>query len=115
MTYFHVRTDRRLSAEVVDALRDDIVDLLYLVRKTATTSMIDIQAGCNIRMGDGGAPCVYMEVKCAVMPRDEDIRAFSAAAATLFGEALGVELNRTYISFEQMPCCATGNALTGRR
>lgn len=115
MTYFYVRTDRKLSTEVVDALRDDIIDLLYLVRKTASTSMIDIQAGCNIRMGDGSTPCVYMEVKCAVMPKDDDIRSFSAAAATLFGEALGVDLNCTYITFEQMPCCATGNALVGKR
>lgn len=113
MTYFSVRTDRRLSAEVVDALRDDIVDLLYLIRKTAATSMIDIQAGCNIRMGDGGAPCVFMQVKCASMPQDGDVRAFAAAVAELFGEVLGVELNRTYISFETMPCCATGNALKG--
>ena len=111
MTYFFVRTDRRLSPEVVDALRDDIVDMLYMIRKTATTCMIDIQAGCNIRMGDGSASCVFMQVKCAVLPQNEDIRSFTAAVAELFVEALGVELSRIYISFEPMECCATGNAL----
>lgn len=111
MTYFHVKTDRRLSADVEDALRDDLVDLLYLVRKASTASMFEIESGCNIRMGDGGSPCVYLEVKCASMPEDKDVRAFAKAAAALFHEVLGVALQRTYVVFEPMPCFATGDVL----
>lgn len=111
MTFFQIRTDRRLSADVMDALRDDIIDLLYLVRKTAVTSMIEIQSGCSIRMGDGASPCVFMEVRCATMPADEDVRAFSRAAAALFREVLGAELHHTYVVFEPMTCYATGNVL----
>lgn len=111
MTYFHLKTDRRLSQEVEDALRDDIVDILYLLRKASGACMFDIESGCNLRMGDGGSPCVYLQVKCASMPKDEDVREFSRAAAALLGQVLDTELNRTYVVFEPMACFATGDVL----
>lgn len=112
MTYFHIKTDRRLSPDVEDALRDDMVDLLYLVRKPATACMFDMESSCNLRMGDGSAPCVYMDVQCASMPEDKDVRAFARAAAALFHEVLGTELKNTYVVFRPMPCFATGDVLT---
>lgn len=111
MTYFHLKTDRRLSQEVENALRDDLVDLLYLIRKASSACMFDIESGCNLRMGDGGSPCAYLQVKCASMPKDEDIRAFSRAAAALLGQVLDAELARTYVVFEPMACFATGDVL----
>lgn len=111
MTYFHIKTDRRLSADVENALRDDMVDLLYLVRKASGACMFDIESGCNLRMGDGSAPCVLMEVQCASMPADEDVRSFAKKAAALFYEVLGVELKNTYVVFSPMPCFATGDVL----
>ena len=111
MTYFHLKTDRRISREVEDALRDDMVDLLYLLRKASTACMFDIESGCNLRMGDGSSPCAYLQVKCASMPTDEDIRAFSRAVAALLGHVLDAELSRTYIVFDTMNCFATGDVL----
>lgn len=111
MTYFHLKTDRRLSNEVLDALRDDIVDLLYLLRKASTACMFDMESGCSLRMGDGSSPCVYLQVKCASMPPDEDIRAFSREVAALLSHVLDTELSRTYIVFDPMHCFATGDVL----
>lgn len=111
MTYFHLKTDRRLSQEVEDALRDDIVDLLYLLRKASTACMFDIESGCNLRMGDGSSPCAYLQVKCASMPKDEDIRSFSRAVATLLGTVLDTQLKNTYVVFDPMHCFATGDVL----
>ena len=111
MTYFHIKTDRRLSADVENALRDDMVDLLYLVRKPAMACMFDIESGCNLRMGDGSAPCVLMEVQCASMPEDDDVRAFTKKAAALFHEVLGAQLKNIYVVFAPMPCFATGDVL----
>ena len=111
MTYIRVRTGRRLSTEVANALRDDIVDLLYMVRKSPSTCMIDIDTGCNIRMGDGGEPCVFVDMRFAVMPEDEELRAFSVELAGLFADALGVDVNKMYFNFGTMPYCATGSVL----
>ncbi|MDO4356743.1 MAG: hypothetical protein Q4E13_09565 [Clostridia bacterium] len=111
MTYIHVRTGRKMSMEVANALRDDIVDLLYMVRKSPATCMIDIDSGCNIRMGDGGEPCVYVDMRFAVLPEDEELRAFSVELASLFTEALSVEVNQMYFNFGTMPYCATGSVL----
>lgn len=113
MTYIHVRTDRPLSTEVSDALRDDIADLLYTIRKSPATCMIDVEPGCNLRMGDGKGPCVYVEVMFAVLPEDAEIHAFAVQLAALFAEALSVDVNQIYLYFAQMTYCATGPVLLG--
>ena len=65
----------------------------------------------HIRMGDGGEPCVFVDMRFAVMPGDEELRAFSVELAGLFADALGVDVNQMYFNFGTMPYCATGSVL----
>lgn len=115
MTYIHVRTGQRMSVDVANALRDDIADLLYVVRKSPSTCMIDIESDCNVRMGDGKGPCVFVHMCFAVLPEDEELRVFSVELASLFSEALSVDVNQMYFNFDTMPYCATGSVLRAKK
>ena len=103
MPYIHVNVSKKLTAEKVEQLRLAIAERMPLLPgKTRNNTMIHIDTGCALTMGDDGEPCVFMEARLYQASPEEAKSAFAAEVSEAFVKLLDIPNTRIYMNIIEL-------------
>ena len=112
MPYLHISTSTSLSEDEKTLLYKEIGELMPLLpNKSSVNTMIHIESGCSMHMGEDPAPCAHMEVRLYKAAPAEAKQAFVAAISALIEKRLHVPQPRFYINLIEYDSWASGGAI----
>lgn len=108
MPYLHLKTSEKLNGAQVDTLRAEIAAIMdILPGKTRNNTMIQIEGGANLFMGDGNLPCAFIDLRMfKASPTDAKER-FVKALTEILKTQLYLEPGRIYMNLIELETWAS--------
>lgn len=104
MPYLHVKTSIAVNDPMKEALRNELAGIMdILPGKTRDNTMIQIEDGATLTMGDSKDPCAFVDLRLFKPSPDEAKARFVRAAGEILKEQLGIELRRIYMNVIELP------------
>lgn len=103
MPFIHLNVSRPMNAEETEKARDAIAaNVSILPGKNRGNTMIRIDSGCTLTMGDAGEACAFMEVRLAGPSPEEAKKEFVAKAAEALTAITGIPGSRMYVNIIEL-------------
>lgn len=109
MPFVHVSISKELSTEKFEEFRDAVAERMSLLPgKSRLNTMIRIDAGCRLTMGDEGLPCAFLEARLYKSAPVEAKRAFVQAIYEVFETVVELPSSRVYMNIIELETWASG-------
>ena len=109
MPYIHANISKPLTPELLEELRDAIAGKMDLLPgKTRFNTMIHINGGEAITMGDDGEPCAFVEARLYKESSVEAKEAWAAAVTAILESKLAIPGKRVYMNIIELEHWASG-------
>lgn len=103
MPYVHISVSPTMQAEEKQTLWDDIAQILpILPGKSRENSMIHIDDGQFLVMGEKEIPAAFVEIRVYKSSPAAAKEQFAAALTALLGNRLGVPADHVYMNFMEL-------------
>lgn len=103
MPYVHLSIPNSLNEAEVNELREAMASLMpILPTKTRENTMIHIEPGCHIALGNPEPPCLFLEARLYQASPWESKQQFVREISALLEQRLGVPQSRMYINLIEL-------------
>lgn len=112
MPYVHIVTNTPMDEKKKSALLEAVAPLLpILPGKSRENSMVHIDGGAFMAMGDPAEACAFCEIRLYKASPMEAKAEFTGELTALLTEKCGVPANKVYINFFEMEHWGLGGTL----
>lgn len=103
MPYVHINVSPVMSGDEKKTLLEKIAQVLpILPGKTRDNSMVHVEDGQFLVMGDSSVPAAFVEIRVYKQSPADKKEQFAAALTELLGTQLGIPADHVYMNFMEM-------------
>lgn len=103
MPFIHMSTSKELTADQLFAARELIARLVTLLpTKTKENTMIKVEGGCCLSIGEPDAPCLFVDARLFRASPLEAKQAFVKALCEAFEAEFSIAQNRMYVNILEL-------------
>ena len=115
MPYLGVHSSKKLTVEERTGLKAKLGEAISLIpNKTEAVLMIEFLESADFYFaGSNENDYVYVDLRCFQNAPIEDNRAFTTRVYEIFGEVLGMESNKIYLTIAEYPIWGARGRLLG--
>ena len=114
MPFLHVQVSVALDSQAKEAIRDEIAGIMSILpNKTRDNTMIRIEGGASLFMGEEDMPCAFADLRLFRASPDEAKAQFIRAVTDILNTRLKIPPGRTYVNIIELQEWGAGGARLG--